>query len=69
MDRYPYNYLRSLTKAQLIDILIPLIDKAVEINESWCDEKDGHKVDHMKFIDLEIAICCALRDMQDEFRD
>ena len=66
-----YRNLRKMTKAQIVAFLIPLIDSAVKINESWVDGNKGiHPLDpEFDSMAATSESWSALVDLHDDYGD
>lgn len=65
-----YQHLRKMSKQHLIKKLIPLIEDAVMVNESWIDGRDGVHPTRPEFDAFGIERFWAqLRDLHDDYWD
>lgn len=60
-----------MKKSELISLLIPMIERAVKINESWVDGRGGIHPEDKEFDEMEaISRSWAdLRDFHDDYGD
>lgn len=77
MDDPEYRYepgferLRSMTKDQLLELLVPLVLDAICINDAWAGDADGVHPEMPDFdpSSAEIEIWVALRNLHDDYED
>ena len=64
-----YSKLNRATKKQIIDFLIPLIERAIMINACWIDGNDGVHPRYPKFdqMDATSSIWAAVLDLHDDY--
>lgn len=59
--------LRKMKKEELINILIPLIEKATKVNEYWVNEGRKRNISLDKCLELTSDIWAALRDLHCDY--